>query len=55
MYRHPGGRCKDPGHTNPEPQPVPELQACILPDGIVGVLPGDERTCTQLGLPGSAA
>jgi hypothetical protein len=53
--RLPWPETKPPGYTNPEPQPVPELQACILPDGIVGVFPGDEGTCTQLGLPGSAA
>ena len=53
--RLPWPETKPPGYTNPQPQPVPELQACILPDGIVGVFPGDERTCTQLGLPGSAA
>ena len=53
--RLPWPETKHPGYTNPQPQPVPELQACILPDGIVGVFPGDERTCTQLGLPGSAA
>jgi hypothetical protein len=53
--RLPWPETKPPGYTNPEPQPVPDLQACILPDGIVGVFPGDDRTCTQLGLPGSAA
>jgi hypothetical protein len=53
--RLPWPETKPPGYTNPDPQPVPELQACILPDGIVGVFPGDERICTQLGLPGSAA
>ena len=53
--RLPWPETKDPGYTNPDPQRVPELQACILPEGIVGVFPGDERTCTQLGLPGSAA
>ena len=53
--RLPWPETKDPGYTNPAPSPVPELQACILPDGIVGVFPGDTRTCTQLGLPGSAA
>lgn len=53
--RLPWPETKPPGYTNPEPQPVPELQACILPDGIVGVFPGDERTCPQLGLPESAA
>ena len=50
-----GGSSLSITDTNPDPQPVPELQACILPDGIVGVFPGDDRTCTQLGLPGSAA
>ena len=40
-----------PGGSNP----VPDLQACILPDGIVGVFPGDDQTCTALGLPSSSA
>jgi hypothetical protein len=53
--RLPWPETKNPGFSNPDPQPVPELQACILPDGIVGVFPGDERTCTKLGLPESAA
>lgn len=53
--RLPWPETKPPGYTNPQPQPVPESQACILPDGIVGVFPGDERTCTRLGLPDSAA
>lgn len=53
--RLPWPETKTPGYTSPEPQPVPGLQACILPEGIVGVFPGDERTCTGLGLPGSAA
>lgn len=53
--RLPWPETKPPGYTNPKPQPVPDLQACILPDGIVGVFPGDARTCTQLGLPESAA
>ncbi len=46
---------KPPGYVSPEPQPVPELQACILPEGIVGVFPGDPGTCLRLGLPTSAA
>jgi hypothetical protein len=53
--RLPWPETKPPGYTNPDPQPVAELQACILPDGIVGVFPGDQRTYTQLGLPESAA
>ena len=35
--------------------PVPPLQACVLPDGVVGVFPGDATTCAHLGLPESAA
>jgi hypothetical protein len=31
--------------------PVPPLVACTLPDGTVGVYPGDESTCRTLGLP----
>jgi len=31
--------------------PVPPLVACTLPDGAVGVYPGDESTCQTLGLP----
>lgn len=53
--RLPWPESKPPGYINPEPQAVPELQACILPDGIVGVFPGDDQTCTRLGLPRSSA
>jgi hypothetical protein len=53
--RLPWPETKDPGYLNPEPQPVPKLQACILPEGIVGVFPGEPGTCTRLGLPESAA
>lgn len=40
---------------NPKPAPwnytVPPLIACVLPDGSVGVFPGDATTCASLGLP----
>ena len=35
----------------PGTAPVPPLVACTLPDGTVGVYPGDESTCRTLGLP----
>lgn len=45
----------DPKVSDPHPSrtdyPVPPLVACVLPDGSVGVLPGDPRTCAALGLP----
>lgn len=53
--RLPWPESKPPGYVNPEPQTVPELQACILPDGIVGVFPGGDLTCSRLGLPRSSA
>lgn len=53
--RLPWPESKPPGYANPQPQPVPELQACVLPEGIVGVVPGDSGTCLRLGLPESAA
>lgn len=31
--------------------PVPPLVACVLPNGSVGVFPGDTTTCASLGLP----
>lgn len=31
--------------------PIPRLVACVLPSGAVGVFPGDDTTCTRLGLP----
>jgi hypothetical protein len=34
--------------------PVPELNACVLPEGYVGVFPGPEGTCAALGLPESS-
>jgi hypothetical protein len=34
--------------------PVPPLAACTLPDGTVGVYPGDESTCRTLGLPSAS-
>ena len=52
--RLPWPETKPPDHANPGPQPVPGLQACILPDGIVGVFPGDQHICARLGLPASA-
>ena len=42
------------GMQRPSPNtsnPVPPLVACTLPSGIAGVFPGDQSTCTQLGLP----
>lgn len=46
---------KDPDTPPPGNQPVPELQACVLPDGVVGVFPGDPSVCLRLGLPASLA
>lgn len=37
------------------PVPVPPMQACVLPDGFVGVFPGDPTVCLQLGLASSTA
>lgn len=34
--------------------PVPELNACVLPEGYVGVFPGPDGTCAALGLPESS-
>lgn len=35
----------------PDPQPIPSLVECILPDGVLAVLPGvDETACTTVGL-----
>lgn len=31
--------------------PVPDLVACVLPDGEAAVFPGDSTTCDRLGLP----
>lgn len=31
--------------------PVPQLAACVLPNGQAGVFPGDPSTCQSLGLP----
>lgn len=36
-------------------EPVPRLQACVLPQGFVGVFPGPVGTCAALGLPESDA
>jgi hypothetical protein len=45
----------DPKVSDPHPTradfPVPPLVACVLPDGSVGVFPGDPRTCAILELP----
>ena len=45
----------DPKVSDPDPTradfPVPALVACVLPDGSVGVFPGDPRTCAILELP----
>ena len=45
----------DPKVSDPHPDrtdfPVPPLVACVLPDGSVGVFPGDPRTCTLLEVP----
>jgi hypothetical protein len=38
----------------PGTAPVPRLVACTLPDGTVGVYPGDESTCRTLGLPSAS-
>lgn len=43
----------------PEPgrapaRPVPELNACVLQEGYVGVFPGPDGTCAALGLPESS-
>ncbi len=38
----------------PGTAPVPPLVACTLPDGSVGVYPGDESTCRTLGLPSAS-
>lgn len=38
------------GSTIPA-NPVPPLVACVLPEGTVGVFPGDQETCLRLGLP----
>ncbi|HEY8787558.1 MAG TPA: hypothetical protein VIM10_00275 [Actinopolymorphaceae bacterium] len=38
----------------PGSAPVPPLVACTLPDGTVGVYPGDESTCRTLGLPSTS-
>jgi hypothetical protein len=44
-----------PPHVRPDSagtaRPVPPLQACVLPSGIVGVFPGGSDTCTSLRLP----
>jgi hypothetical protein len=32
-------------------QPVPNLVACVLPEGAAAVFPGEDDTCRQLGLP----
>ena len=53
--RLPWPETKGPGYTANTPQPIPDLRACILPDGVVGVLPGGPDTCRALGLPTSAA
>lgn len=37
------------------PFPVPELHACVLPDGYVGVFPGGKSVCLNLGLPKALA
>lgn len=31
---------------------APPLTACVTTDGITAVIPGDDKTCTTLGLPG---
>lgn len=44
----------DPKVSDPDPSrtdfPVPELTPCVLEDGSVGVFPGPERVCADLGL-----
>lgn len=34
----------------PQSNPVPPLIACVLPSGRAAVFPGDETTCSRLGL-----
>lgn len=45
----------DPNPTTPTGLEVPPLAACVLPEGFVGVFPGPEGTCAELGLPESTA
>lgn len=40
-----------PASSPSAPFPVPELVACVLPDGEAAVFPGDASTCGRLGLP----
>jgi hypothetical protein len=44
----------DPKVTDPDPAghqfPVPKLTPCVLKTGAVGVMPGPENVCAQLGL-----
>lgn len=51
----PDPETKDQDDPPPGNQPVPELHACVLPDGVAGVFPGQESVCISLGLPASLA
>lgn len=41
---------REPVHAVTVERPVPQLIACVLPSGQVGVFPGSEATCLRLGL-----
>jgi hypothetical protein len=45
------GRMVPEALASPGTYPVPQLTACVLPDGLAAVLPGDDQTCHVLGLP----
>ncbi len=38
-------------NADTEPGDVPNLVGCTLQSGVLGVFPGDEQTCADLGLP----
>lgn len=46
-----GSPSSPPGADGKYPGPVPDLVACVLDDGVVGVFPGSPDTCRALGLP----
>jgi hypothetical protein len=53
VWRDGGLRQGESGPQVPDPGarlPVPELSACVLPDGSAAVFPGD-AACARLGLP----
>jgi hypothetical protein len=37
-----------------DPYPVPQLVACVMPDGTAAIFPGKPGTCTALSLPAAA-